>query len=194
MVKWFKKMTFLSSSSKNSKILVYEKLASTQEKLKEIIRKREAKPWLVVLAKEQTAGYGKLKRFWYSPRGGLYFSVTLPKSNIEDLELLTFLAAFVIAKIIKEKFFLEPYIKLPNDVYLNGKKVAGILTENVFKGEQIICSIMGIGLNTNIEKFPPELEKIATSLIIEGAKNVKNDKILMEILKGLKEVFLTISS
>lgn len=166
----------------------YQKLDSTQRFAKKL---KNQKPWTVILTKEQTAGYGRKENFWYSPPGGLYFSVILPKSDIEDLQTLTILAAFVVAKIIKnynlpkKDFSLEPLIKLPNDVLLNGKKVAGILTENLV-GREVKFSVMGIGLNTNIEKFPKRLENTATSLKIELGKEVDNKKILNQIVKELK--------
>jgi BirA family biotin operon repressor/biotin-[acetyl-CoA-carboxylase] ligase len=167
------------------KILEFEKLESTQKKAKEIAK--EAEPWTVVLAKEQTGGYGRKGNFWYSPKGGLYFSVILPKTKIEDLQILTILAAFCVAKILKEDFKLEPFIKLPNDVWLNGKKICGILTENIIFGKEVKSSIIGIGLNTNIEKFPKDLENIATSIKIELKKEVDNKELLKKFLEELKE-------
>jgi BirA family biotin operon repressor/biotin-[acetyl-CoA-carboxylase] ligase len=166
-------------------------ISSTNQKAKELAQKG-AEPWTVVVADEQTAGYGKEKVSWFSPKGGLYFSIILPKSQIEDLQTLTVLAAFIIAKTIKNNFSLEPLIKLPNDVLIKQKKVAGILTENII-GKEIKTSVMGIGLNTNIDRFPEELEKIATSLKIESGKEVDNKKILEQILKELKEQLKTIS-
>jgi BirA family biotin operon repressor/biotin-[acetyl-CoA-carboxylase] ligase len=173
------------------KILEFEKLESTQKKAKEIAKKTE--PWTVVLAKEQTGGYGRKGNFWYSSRGGLYFSVILPKTKIEDLQILTILAAFCVAKILKEDFKLEPFIKLPNDVYVNSKKICGILTENIILGKEVKNSIIGIGLNTNIEKFPKDLENIATSIKIELKKKVDNKELLKKILEELKEKLETIS-
>jgi BirA family biotin operon repressor/biotin-[acetyl-CoA-carboxylase] ligase len=173
------------------KILEFEKLESTQKKAKEI--EKEVEPWTVVLAKEQTLGYGRKGNFWYSPRGGLYFSVILPKTKIEDLQILTILAAFCVAKILKEDFKLEPFIKLPNDVYVNGKKICGILTENIILGKEVKNSIIGIGLNTNTEKFPEDLENIATSIKIELKKEVENRKLLKKILEELKEKLKIIS-
>lgn len=174
------------------KILEFQKITSTQkEALKRA--KEGGRPWTVILAKEQTEGIGRKGNFWFSPKGGLYFSVILPKSNIEDLQILTFLAAFVVAKVIKKNFNLEPLIKLPNDVYLNGKKISGIITENVFQEGKLKCSVMGIGVNTNIEKFPKDLEKSATSLKIKLNKKVDNKKIFKEILAGLRETFNAIS-
>lgn len=168
----------------------YKTLQSTNQKAKEIAA--EVKPWTVIVAEEQKAGYGRKKTAWFSPRGGLYFSIILPKSEIEDLQTLTILAAFIVAKVIKENFNLEPFIKLPNDVWVNGKKVGGILTENVI-GKEVKTSVMGIGLDTNIEKFPKDLENIATSLKIELGREVDNKKILEQIIAGLKWQLKTIS-
>lgn len=167
----------------------YKIVSSTNTLAKEIKRPQS---WLVIWAEEQTGGYGKDKRSWFSPPGGLYFSIILPKSKIEDLQTLTILGGFIVAKTIKENFNLEPFIKLPNDVWVNGKKVCGILTENII-GKKVKLSVMGIGLNTNIEKFPKELENIATSLKIELGREVDNEKILKQILKGLKEQLKIIS-
>ena len=171
-------------------IIKFEKIDSTQIFAKNL---KTPEPWLVVLAKEQAEGKGRKRNFWYSPKGGLYFSVILPKSNIDDLQTLTILAAFIIGKYIKEKFNLEPFIKLPNDVYLNGKKVAGVITENVIEVKEVKFSAMGIGLNTNIARFPKDLENTATSLKIELGKEVDNEKILKEIIEGLKEQLKVIS-
>jgi len=172
-------------------IKYFSQLKSTNQKAKELSSK-EAKPWLVVVAEKQTAGYGKEKVPWFSPQGGLYFSIILPKSKIEDLQTLTILAAWISAKVIKDNFNLEPLIKLPNDVLLNQKKICGILTENII-GKDVKSSVIGIGLNTNIEKFPKDLENSATSLKIELGREVDNKKILEQIVKGLKEQLTTIS-
>jgi len=169
----------------------YKILKSTNSKAKELAESG-AEPWTVILAEKQTRGYGRKKTPWYSPKGGLYFSIILPKSKIEDLQTLTILAGFIVAKVIKENFNLEPFIKLPNDLWVNGKKFCGILTENVI-GKDVKLSVMGIGLNTNIEKFPKNLENIATSLKIELGREVDNQKILNQIIEGIKEQLKTIS-
>lgn len=173
------------------KLKYFSKISSTNLKAKELAIKGE-KPWTVILAREQSSGYGREKSPWFSPSGGLYFSIILPRSNIEDLQTLTILAAFSIAKIIKKNFNLEPFIKLPNDVWVNGKKIAGILTENVF-GKEIKLSVMGIGLNTNIAEFPSDLKNKATSLKIELGKEVDNEGLSKQIVKEIKEQLKTIS-
>ncbi len=170
------------------KIKKLEKVSSTSA----MAKKEKGEPWLVLWAKEQTAGYGRKKDYWFSPSGGLYFSVILPKTSIEDLQTLTILAAFIVAKTIKKNFGLECFIKLPNDVYVNGKKIAGVLTENVLSND-VKFSVMGIGLNTNIDQFPKDLENTATSLKIELEEKVDNEKILKQIISGLKEQLKSIS-
>jgi len=169
----------------------YLKIRSTNLKAKEI-GKLGAKKWTVVVSKSQINGYGKDKVFWFSPKGGLYFSIILPKSNIEDLQTLTILAAFVVAKVIKNNFFIEPLIKLPNDILIGKKKIVGILVENIV-GKDVKLSVMGIGINTNIKKFPGELKKSATSLEIELKKKVNNEKLLKKIVNEMKEQLKTIS-
>jgi BirA family biotin operon repressor/biotin-[acetyl-CoA-carboxylase] ligase len=171
------------------KIKKYKIVTSTRSLAKKI---KNPKAWQVIWAKEQTAGYGRENAPWFSPEGGLYFSIILPKSGIEDLQTLTILAAFVIAKTIKENFALEAFIKLPNDVFINQKKVAGVLTENIV-GKDIKFSMMGIGLNTNIEKFPKDLERMATSLKIELGKEIDNEMVLKQIVEGIKEQLEIIS-
>lgn len=181
----------MQNSKLQFKIQNYKTLPSTNLKAKELAEKG-AEPWTVVVTEKQTGGYGRKKAAWASPKGGLYFSVILPKSDIEDLQTLTILAAFITAKVVKDDFGLEPFIKTPNDIWINGKKIGGILTENVI-GRAVKLSVMGIGLNTNIKKFPRELEKIATSLEIELSKKVDNKKILKQIIAGLKQQLKTIS-
>lgn len=188
----------------NIKIEKFKEILSTQQKAKELAQ-GGIDPWTVILAEEQTLGRGRKGGAWHSPKGGLYFSAVLPKSHIEDLQTLTILAAFIIAKIIKEKFNLEPLIKLPNDVLLQGKKICGILTENVVGasaptlsgaergGKNVKFSVMGIGLNTNIKEFPKDLKETTTSLKIETGREVDNQEILIQIIKGLKEQLRTIS-
>lgn len=171
------------------KIKHYKIVSSTSALAKKI---KKPNPWQIILAEEQKAGYGRKEAEWFSPKGGLYFSVILPKSQIEDLQTLTILAAFVVAKIIKEDFHLESFIKLPNDIYVNQKKIGGILTETVWS-KDVKSAIMGIGLNTNIEKFPKELKNLATSLKIELGRKVDNKEILKKIVKELKEQLEIIS-
>lgn len=168
----------------------FDELESTNIKAKELIV-AGAEPWTIILAQKQMAGYGRKGNAWYSPADGLYFSIILPKSNIDDLQIMTILAAFCVANAIKEQLGIEPMIKLPNDVYLNGKKICGILTENVISGE-VKSSVIGIGVNTNISYFPAELNT-AASLKGEAGKTIDNSLILEQIISQLQNTFKAIS-
>jgi len=174
----------------NFDIKKFSSLNSTNIKAKELVA-AGAGPWTVVVAKKQESGYGRKKDAWFSPEGGLYFSVILPKSNIEDLQLMTIFAAFCVARSIKENFGVEPFVKLPNDVYLNGRKVCGVLTENIILG-QVKSSVIGIGINTNIKAFPAEFAT-ATSLEIELGKPIDNNLILEHSITQLQSMFKAIS-
>jgi len=166
----------------------YKSVGSTSA----IAKKTNYKPWTVIWSEEQTSGHGQKTNYWFSPKGGLYFSIILPKSTIEDLQTLTILASFVVSKVIKDNFKIEPFIKLPNDIFVNQKKISGILTENII-GDDIKFSIMGIGIDTNIEKYPKDLENIATSLKIETGKEINNEQILKEVVRGIKNQLKIIS-
>ncbi|HNZ83925.1 MAG TPA: biotin--[acetyl-CoA-carboxylase] ligase [Candidatus Pacearchaeota archaeon] len=171
-------------------IRYFDSLESTQETAKELAGSG-AFPWTVVVAGQQVKGHGKETSRWFSPKGSLYFSVILPKSNFDDLQTITILAAFIISKTIKEEFKIEPMIKLPNDVLIDGKKICGILTQNVISGKNISSSVIGIGLNTNGSGFPEELNAISLKDIL--GKEVDNDYLLQKILLGLKKQLETIT-
>lgn len=166
----------------------YKTISSTSTMAKSIT----PEPWVVIWAEEQTSGYGRKKDYWFSPKGGLYMSIILPNEKIEDLQMITILSASAIAEIIKKIFAIDPFIKLPNDVYINQKKVAGILTENIISN-RVKFSVIGIGINTNIEKFPKHLENIATSLQIELGEKVDNEQILKQVVKSIKKNLKTIN-
>jgi BirA family biotin operon repressor/biotin-[acetyl-CoA-carboxylase] ligase len=102
------------------------------------------------------------------------------------------MAAFCVANAIKENFGIEPMIKLPNDVYLNGKKICGILTENIIEGE-VKASILGIGVNANIENFPKELGG-ASSILVETGKIIDNNEFLEQIIIHLQKTMSNLKS
>jgi len=134
-------------------ILVFEETTSTNDA---IMRMTQAREGLVVFAESQTKGRGRHGRSWASARGkGLWFSVLLrPKF---PLPRLTVAASVAVARVAG----LDAKIKWPNDVTLDGRKLAGILTET-----RNDVAILGIGLNVNCcdEDFPIELRKVATGL------------------------------
>jgi len=151
----------------------------------------------VVVAEAQRVGRGRKGREWYSPKGGLYFSVVLrPKCDSCEAVKLVFVAGLAVAEVLSKKYGLDVAVKWPNDVLANGKKVCGVLSEMNLAGEEVNYVVIGIGVNVNvdvIEGFPESLRKVATSLEVElGRKVLLNElfRALLESLDAFYEQFL----
>lgn len=143
----------------------------------------------MVVADEQTTGRGRRGRTWASPKGSnLLVSILLrPPLEPEQVFVLTMVLGLVTARVLQERTGLSALIKWPNDVYLRGKKLAGILTEFSTRGKTLEYVILGMGLNVNWH--PPQEEGIrqpATSLLAETGKGFSGNELLEEILSGLQ--------
>ena len=148
-----------------------------------------AKDLSLVIADEQTAGRGRLDRKWFTPKGtALAFSLILRPTEQEKSHLtrVVGLAALAIADSLRTRG-LVAQIKWPNDVLLNGRKVAGILVESVWSGEEVDCLVIGIGINVLKDAVPSEdlLQFPATSLEESLGPDVEREKILHDILAGI---------
>ncbi len=165
-------------------VLLFDRLASTNIKGKEIA-KQIKKPTLVV-AKEQTEGYGRFKRKFYSPKGcGLYFSLIIkPNFSTEFLPFLTPLCAVALCESIEQNSSSTPKIKWVNDIYLNGKKCCGILAESILNGNKVDSVVIGIGLNLYKPKedFDDSIKDIACAIFESKTDNVENE-IITSFLK-----------
>lgn len=135
-----------------------------------------------VVAERQTGGKGRLSRSFYSPPGGLYASIILTKLP-QDISQITPCVAVIIKRAIYDLFGLECGIKWVNDLYFNGKKVAGILCESTIKDGEIERVVIGFGINMYLENVPEELQQIISSLGIkgEGAKEKLLQRIIYDI-------------
>ncbi len=112
----------------------------------------------LVFADEQTAGRGRFKRHWVTPRGsGLAFSLVFvsPPLNPHVVQLLTGLGALAICNALQTKYSLSAEIKWPNDILLNQRKAAGVLVEVRWNGENLNAVIIGIGINIAPESISP---------------------------------------
>ena len=145
------------------RLRVVEETGSTNDDLK---KESGAPHGTALMALRQTDGKGRLGRSFVSPPGGVYFSLLLrPKVPPEQLLHLTAMAAVALRRGIKKLCDLEVGIKWTNDLVFEGKKLCGILTELVTRGE-FPTVIVGVGLNCNTtqEDFPSELRETITSL------------------------------
>ncbi|WP_342666298.1 biotin--[acetyl-CoA-carboxylase] ligase [Thermococcus guaymasensis] len=165
------------------KVIQLDEVGSTNEYAKAIAH--EVPEGTVVVAKRQTAGRGRKGRSWASPEGGLWMSVILKPPRVDPR--LAFVGALAVVDTLAD-FGISAGIKWPNDVWVGGRKISGILVE----GKAGEYSILGIGLNVN-NPIPNELRKNAISMIeFIGSKlpleSVMN-RLLMH-LDGWYRVFL----
>ena len=139
----------------------------------------------VILAEEQHAGRGRAGRSWHSERAaGIYVTLLLrPKISPMHAPLLTMMAGLSAHAAIQAQTGLRLDLKWPNDLMLCGKKLGGILTEMHADTSLVRFVIVGIGINVNQEKFPGELQAIATSLHTETGKNQSRLELLARLLR-----------
>jgi BirA family transcriptional regulator, biotin operon repressor / biotin---[acetyl-CoA-carboxylase] ligase len=160
-----------------------------------ILRFANANPreGLVVFAEHQTAGRGQRGNRWESAAGkGLWFSILLrPEIDLANSPQLTAWAAEGVSGAIRNEFFLRPAIKLPNDVQIDGCKVAGVLVEMRAQEKAAHLAIAGIGVNVNQsrEDFPKELQSRATSLAMALGKWVDRQKFAIALLRNLDRTY-----
>lgn len=186
--------SILRTKTIGKKIRYYQEVNSTNAEAKRLAE-GETGDGLLVISEQQTAGKGRRGRNWLSPKGdGIWMSILLkPNMKPVNASMLTLVTALAVAKTIREDLKMDAYIKWPNDVVVNGKKVCGILTEMSSEIDYIHYVVIGIGINVNIEKFPEELQDTATSLFIEGNKKWNRSKLIASILlefESLYEQFL----
>lgn len=147
----------------------------------------------VVVAEAQTHGKGRMGRRWESPAGtNLYCSIILrPPIVPMQAAQLTLCSVVAVARTIEKVTSLLPSIKWPNDVLINGKKVAGLLNEMSAETEKVNFVILGIGININMtaDQFPSDLRHPATSLLLESGKRLNRSEIVCNLLESLDEVY-----
>jgi BirA family transcriptional regulator, biotin operon repressor / biotin---[acetyl-CoA-carboxylase] ligase len=150
---------------------------------------RDTSEGLVVFAEHQTAGRGQRSNRWESTPGkGLCFSILLrPKIEITESSRLTIWAAEIIAETIQREFALAPTIKEPNDVQIDGRKVAGVLVEMRAQPRAPHIAIAGIGINVNhvLEDFPDELRSRAISIAMALHRAVDRNRLAVALLRNL---------
>ena len=182
----------LSGAIIGRKIIVLEQTGSTNDA---ILRSGTPTPkeGLVLFAEHQTAGRGQRGNRWESAAGkGLWLSILLrPKIDITNSPRLTIWAAEAVSEAIRHEFSLETTIKLPNDIQIDGRKVAGVLVEMRAQEKAPHLAIAGIGINVNqsLEDFPAALQGGAISLAMALGQQVDRQRFAVALLRNLDRTY-----
>lgn len=170
---------------KDIDVRIFDTVSSTNTVAVELSEKHDRD--MLIAATTQTDGRGRQGKSFFSPSGGVYFSlVTHPKCELTDAVNITSATAVFVAKAIEELTALSPKIKWVNDIYIDGKKVCGILCQSVFKGSKLDRVVIGIGINVKSQNFPEEISSIAGSLNVDIDANILAAKISERIFDFCK--------
>ena len=171
----------------DSELFVYNCVGSTNDEARKYASKKK-RDSAFFIAREQTAGRGRRGRSFISRDGGLYLSYLFnPKLSARDAIMLTVFASVALAETIEEMTGARPGIKWVNDIFLGGKKLAGILAEGEFSrdGGSFEYAVVGIGINLNGRLSEPEIKDIATTLECELGVRVKISDFAARLAKKL---------
>lgn len=171
---------------KEIEIVRFDEISSTNDYVKGRISEGKN---LIAIAKRQTSGKGTKGRSFSSNDGGVYLTKLVFHENFpaKDVFLVMARTAVAVCKTL-ETCSLAPVIKWANDVFVGNKKICGILIENVFSGNKISSSLIGVGLNVNNE-LPIELKEIATSMRLESGRAFDLERIEELLIENLSKEF-----
>lgn len=174
------------------KIHYYKRLPSTQDLAVSMAESdTQILNGTVVLAERQDNGRGRQDRRWVSPSGGLWMSIILkPTLRANRSALINFIAILAICEAIETKTWMQCKVKWPNDILVNNKKVCGIIVDAAIKGNYIYYSVVGIGINVNVDiqtiiqslGADSKAGKSITSLKAERSGRFVNRRSLLEII------------
>lgn len=179
---WFKKYN----------LLIFDEIDSTNSEAIRLAKSAVTGNFLI-WAKSQKAGRGRYGREWHSPIGNLYMSLLLDEDidiiNQAQLSFVTSIAVYETIEFLAQNHNrqLDIQLKWPNDVLINGKKIAGILLESIRVGGK---SYLIIGLGINIANSPKNIEKPATSLLAQGLDTQSVDEVLNIFVNSFDKHFV----
>ena len=174
-----KKLDNLNTKILGQKYIYFKEIDSTQKEIWRQVENKTIVNGTLIRAEIQTAGVGTFGRKWYTNANNIAFSFYLNLNcAVEKLDGLTIKIAETIAEIFMEEYNKKIEIKKPNDLYIKGKKLGGILTETKVKGNIAKYLIIGIGMNNSQIVFNDEIKEIATSVKKEFGFEINVEKFI----------------
>ncbi|MFW9770364.1 MAG: biotin--[acetyl-CoA-carboxylase] ligase [Candidatus Thorarchaeota archaeon] len=168
------------------RVIQFDSVESTSDEAKVLLSRGETEG-LIVFAITQTSGRGRRDRSWLSPIGGLYFSIILnPRLGYDTIPLMGLLCACAVRRALFS-LGLNVQLKWPNDILVDDKKIAGILSEAVTVENDVIGVVIGIGVNQNcpVSEMPSSLQWPTTSIIDEIGSETSNESLLCDIVNEI---------
>ncbi len=174
----------------SNRIYHFDEISSTMDMGKNLLKNND---FIIIVAEKQTKGRGRFDRFWYSQKGGIYFTYCI-KSDLPLLygSKIVLLFAVAIANTMNELFNVDAKIKWPNDIIINNKKVCGILTEMTAELDKIKQINVGIGINVNNEIH----KKMKNAISLKEALNQHIDRkaLFKKLLVNIENELLKVKS
>lgn len=171
------------------RILYYPELPSTMDEAARLAGEG-AEEGTVVIAEVQTSGRGRQGRNWVSEPGNLLFSV-LFRPSVGQLPFVSLIGGVAAARAVRKVAGLYPQIKWPNDLLLNGRKMAGILAESAIVGNSVWYAVLGIGINVSLDVSQSgEISSVATSVNAAAGSEVKRESLLRQLLIELDDLYI----
>ena len=191
-------LPLLKKTSNIHSILTYKTVDSTNQLAKKLALQGVSEG-TVVLSEEQTAGKGRMGRSFYSPKqAGIYMSIILrPTMDASDAVMTTTATSVAVCRAIRNLTGKKPVIKWVNDIYLDGRKITGILTEAVsnFETGEIEHIIIGIGINfKQKEEFPEEISDRAGTLFHKEEMDITRNQLIAAILNEFMDIYYALPS
>lgn len=180
---------------KDYRPVVFSEIDSTNFELKRQVAGGEVKDRLVV-ADRQTMGRGRLGRSFESPaQSGIYMSLLLPVEDSDSLLLITSAAAVAVCRAVKSVCNIDSLIKWVNDIFVNGKKVCGILAEAVSGCDGKLNVVLGIGINvaTDKSRFTDNVRNVAGALYDKLPDNVTRNSLAASVVNEFMDIFVHIT-
>lgn len=182
---------FVITKNIGKEIIHFDSLDSTNNAAKDSASKG-AKHGTVIISEAQTSGKGRLGKEWVSPKyKGIWMSIIL-KPEIEPVNVpkITHISAAAVISALKE-FSIEAFVKWPNDIIINNKKVCGILTEMSGEINRIAYVVVGIGINANLgnKDIPEDISSKASSIFVETGNIIDRKKLTASVLNNFEILY-----
>ncbi len=172
--------------------IYYKQIYSTQNQIWKLLENKNTPNGTLIMADIQTNGIGTHNRVWYTDEeNNIAFSFFIKMNcNIKRIQGITIKIAQIILDIFKSLYHIELQIKEPNDIVYNGKKLGGILTQTKVIGENVRYLVIGIGINTEKEKFSNDIKNIATSIKKEFGIYIDTKEFITEFCNEFEKEIL----